>query len=242
MASSSAEGPPPRGPGGGGAWPRIRGLLIGLVILLHLSLAAPWPDLGKRDLEYALAREELQRWSQRLAALGVEQSPEELRRRVLAVGAASKTVQARIHGPFRPLLRITGTGQAWGLFAYPDPFAGRLVVSGRGPLVPDWTLLYRAPGQGEDWMVALLENRKIRGIYDDKGDRPRPAVIYDRLCDWLAGRIFARDARLDQVEFRLDLVAIRVPGDPRPPVADQRRHVRLRSRGDLAGAPPEPSL
>lgn len=233
MASSSAEAGPR------GAWPRLRALLVTLALLLHASLAAPWPDLDRRDLGYEVAQDELRRWSGRLAGLGLQASPAELQALALRLGRASDAAQDALHGPFRPFLRVTGTGQAWGLFAYPDPYAGRLVVSGRTGAGP-WATLYRAPGEGEAWLVALLQNRKVRGVYDDKGDRPKPGAVYERFCTWLAGRVFARHPAVDGVEIRLDLVTIRVPGDPRPPVPDRRRHVRLRHRGAEGGVEPGP--
>lgn len=227
-------------PGGGQAlrpWPLLRALLIALVLLVHGTKAMPWPDVRPRDLDYGVAQDELARWAGIFTAAGHPITQEELAQRVLAVGRGSAAVQRALHGPFKPLLDLTGTGQAWGLFAYPDPYAGRLVVSvkrlTRGGL-SGWEVVYRAPREGEDWLVDLLEYRRVRGIYDDNGDRPKPGIFYDRLCDWLATEIMARRQDVAEVQVRLDLVTNRVPGDRRPAVPDQRRHLRRRDRQDVA--------
>ncbi|MCK6502339.1 hypothetical protein L6R53_02895 [Myxococcota bacterium] len=231
--SSSPEGAGPLRP-----WPVLRALLIALVLLVHGTKALPWPDVRERDLSYGVAQDELERWAGVLGGVGIPLSAAQLSERVLDLGRASAAAQRALHGPFRPLLRLTGTGQAWGLFAYPDPYAGRLVVSSRqvqddgqpGP----WQERYRAPGQGDPWLVARLENRRIRGVYDDNGDRPKPGGFYDPFCDWVAVEIMAREPAVVEVEVRLDLVTNRVPGDRRPAVPDKRRHVRTRSRQEVA--------
>jgi hypothetical protein len=231
--SSSPEGAGPLRP-----WPVLRALLIALVLLVHGTKALPWPDVRERDLAYGVAQDELERWAGILGSLGIRLSAEQLAERVIAVGRASAAAQRALHGPVRPLLRITGTGQAWGLFAYPDPYAGRLVVSSRRAqgdgLTGPWQERYRAPGQGDPWLVARLESRRIRGVYDDNGDRPKPGGFYDPFCDWVAVEVMAREPDVVEVEIRLDLVTNRVPGDHRPAVPDKRRHVRTRSRQELA--------
>lgn len=228
----------PAGAGPLRPWPVLRAVLIAMVLLVHGTKALPWPDVRERDLDYGVAQDELDRWSGLLGDLGLTIPPQELAARVISVGRASSAAQRLLHGPFRPLLRVTGTGQAWGLFAYPDPYAGRLVVSAReagadgrpGP----WQERYRAPREGQPWLVDRLENRRIRGIYDDNGDRPKPGGFYDPFCDWVAVEVMARQPQVVEVEVRLDLVTNRVPGDRRAAVPDKRRHVRTRTRTELA--------
>lgn len=230
MASAERPGPPtgPLRP-----WPVLRSLLIGLVVLVHGTIALPWPDLKPRDLQYGVAQDELKRGVTLLEQVGIHTTKDELADDLLAVGRGSKRVQKVLHGPFRPILRATGTGQSWGLFAYPDPYAGRLIVRTQDA-DGAWTERYRAPGQGDPDMVALLQYRRVRGIYDDNGDRPKAGFFYDRMCDWLGARILAAEPDVQQVEIRFDLVTIRKPGDRRPAVPEEPRHVRTISRSDVA--------
>ncbi|RME26443.1 MAG: hypothetical protein D6798_06710 [Deltaproteobacteria bacterium] len=221
----------------------IRAALIAGVLWVHGTLAAPWPDLDGGDLRYDLADEELQRWAATLSAVGIDTTPRRLADRLVAVGRWSRRTQRALHRPFRPLLRLTGTGQAWGLFAFPDPHPGRLTVRARPAKSPagdaaPWRVLYRAPGAGEAWLVDLLENRKVRGIYDDTGDRPRAGFLWNRLCDEVARRIFARWPDLSVVELRFEVMHVTPP-----PAAGRNevvgvRHRRLRRRSALLGDAP----
>ncbi len=214
-------------------WDTLRAGLIALVLLVHGSKILPWPDVGRSDLAYGVAQDNLAQGAALLTRLGRPTTVEELAQDVLAVGRASGAAQRWLYGPFQPLLKRTGTGQSWGLFAYPDPYAGRLVVSSRVE-GGGWEERYRAPGRGDPWLVSLLEYRRIRGLYDDNGDRPKPGGFYNPFCDWVAVELLAREPELEAVEIRLDLVTNLRPGSDKAPVPDKRRHVRTRARADVA--------
>lgn len=217
-----------------GTWPVVRSILIGLVLFVHGSVGAPWPELTKADLSYGVAKDELRRWSGVLTDLGWPHTPEQLSQELLEVSARSRRVRVALHRPFQPLLRLTGTGQAWALFAYPDPYAGRLVIGERRQGETAFTEVYRAPGQGEPDLVDLVEYRRIRGIYDDKGDRAKPGYAWRRLARYLAARRMAEDPTVLEVELRLDLVTLPIPGQRDDPPADARRHVSRFDRVALA--------
>ena len=76
------------------------------------------------------AQAEVERWSGILGQLGVDIPPDELTVKALEIGAASTRFRRTFLKPSRPFRTLTGTGQAWGLFTYPDPYPGRLVVEG----------------------------------------------------------------------------------------------------------------
>lgn len=239
MASASPPEQPPIRP-----WPAVRAALIAGVLLVYGTIGGPWPDLSRSDLRYAVAQEELARWSGLLTEAGWELAPDELGERVLAVGQVSRELQDRLYGPIRPFLRQTGTGQAWGLFAYPETVSGRLVIGARQRGELDFRTLYRAPGQGEDWLVDLVEYRRVRGIYDDKGDRPKAGFIWGRLSSYLAARIMVVHPEVEEVELRFDLTRASIPGRGGERQLDRKRHVRRRTRQEVAeelahlGAPP----
>ena len=151
-----------------------------------------------------------------------------------SLGSLAGTFRKKVLKPWYPLRRLTGTGQSWGLFAYPEPASGRLVVDGIGP--EGTRTLYRAPGGEGDSLEALLEYRRIRGIYDDGGDRPRPRPIYRRFTEFVAGRVFAMHPELTAVEIRLDLHPLIPPGEGEP-VPDTPRHARQLQRADLEPPP-----
>ena len=177
------------------AWPAVRALLIAGVLFVEWIDAMPLPELNEKDLSYEVAQDELEQWRDTLAGLGVELTSDELAQAGLRVGAASTGFRRGILRPFRPVFRVTGIGQAWGLFAYPDPYAGRLTIEGRG--------VQRA-GTGRPWYFGrsggqrgspepedLVEYRRVRGIYDDNGDRPRPgSSCTTGSPTWVAWEIF----------------------------------------------------
>jgi len=213
-------------------------LLILGVLLFQARLAAPWPDLDRRDLSYQLAQDELDSGVALLARLGISTTRQALSQDVLRLGQLASRTKHASRAPFGPLLRLTGTGQAWGLFAYPDPYAGRLVIAARrlqadGSLTP-WQELYRAHGQGEAWLCTVLEYRRVRGVYDDNGDRPKPGIFYDRFADWIAAEIMVREPDVAEVQVRLDRVTIRSPDDARPAGAETPGKVRRRDRAQVA--------
>lgn len=221
-----------------GVWPALRAALITLVLLVSWVDAMPLPELSAADLRYEVAGDELRAWQGALARVGIAVSEDELTRAGLAIGARSTAFRRGILRPFRPFFRLTGVGQAWGLFAYPDPHAGRLVVEGRGG-EGKWQPLYIAPGAGEP-LEAVLENRRVRGVYDDVGDRPRPGAAWLRFADWIAALAFARHPEIDEVRVRLPFEHIEVPG--RPPAAPRSeaplRHSQVRQRDAVAPRAP----
>jgi len=215
-------------------WPVVRALLVGAVIAVEWLDALPLPTLRPSHLKQPIAQAELARWTQLLNDLGVSVSEEELAERGLAVGEASIAFQKTAMAPFRPLKRLTQTGQSWGLFAYPDPFAGRLIVEAE--VDGEWQPRFRAPERGASLLSRQMRYRRVRGVYDDLGDRHKPRGAYNRLVDWIAGGIFEAEPAVSRVQVRLDLVTVKLPGEGDEP-PEKRRHARVRSRAKWAARP-----
>jgi hypothetical protein len=223
-------------------WPAIRAGLIALVLVVEWVDAVPLPELRPRDLVHPVAQAELDRWVSMLASVGIVRTRDEVAEVGLAVGEVAIGFRKGALAPFKPLKRITGTGQAWGLFAYPDPASGRLVIRGRGE-GEEWELLAKLPGEGDPAQVRRLQYRRLRGVWDDAGDRPNPGKLHTRFVNWIASDMLTRRPDLDQIEVRIDLQTIVLPtaGIEAPP--DERRHTRIRTRARLTqlGWLPEPS-
>lgn len=175
----------------------LRGVLIGVVLLLQLLDATPLPELRESHLRNPMAYDELERWSGMVSSLGRPTDPEELLQAGLALGNASREFRKRVLRPWWPFRKLTGTGQSWGLFAYPDPYAGRLNVDGTDASGETWEL-YRAPFGHGDHLERQLEYRRVRGVYDDAGDRPKPRKTYERFARWVARETLSQ--RPDLVE------------------------------------------
>lgn len=213
------------------AWPAIRALLISVVLLAQWIDALPLPELRERDLRHPIAQDEVTRWTALLNDLGMSLTEEEAIERALVVGAAATRFRQVTMAPLKPIKKLTGTGQSWGLFAYPDPYAGRLVIEARA-IKGEWQVLFSAPGTSSDRFSRRMRYRRVRGIYDDNGDRPTPGVLYNRFADWAAWEIFQEHPEINAVQVRLDLMRIIPPGTGEP-VADKRRHARMRVREAL---------
>jgi len=217
----------------------VRAGLISIVLFAQLADALPLPTLSKRDLRHPVAQQEVKRWTRRLNDWGVEITRAEVIERGLAMGNGANGFRKAVLRPWYPLRRVTGTGQSWGLFAFPEPHAGRLVVRGRA-VDGDWETLFSAP-DGDGRLGERLRFRRVRGIYDDAGDRPKPGTLWRRFSRWVATEVFAERPDLDEVEVRIDLIHVLPPGggeaDP-----DRVYHARLELRSELvpASAPAAP--
>jgi hypothetical protein len=207
--------------------------LIAVVLVTQLLDAIPLPELKPQHLQNPVARRELAQWSGALSTVGVELSPQRLAELGLTVGEGATAFRHTVLRPWHPLRRLTGTGQAWGLFAYPEPATGRLVVEAH--TAQGTEQLYRAPGDGDAALVEVLAYRRMRGIYDDASDRPTPRKIYHRFGQWVAAGVMTERPGVTAVEVRLDLHPVRTP-DEGEPVPDTRRHARLYTRAMLEEA------
>ena len=212
-------------------WPATRALLISVVLLGQWIDALPLPELRRRDLDHPIAQDEVKQWTGVLNDLGMELTTEETIEGALVVGALAIDFRKFTMAPLRPIKKLTGTGQSWGLFAYPDPYAGRLVIDVREEK-EEWQTLFSAPGSGFGTLTQKMRYRRVRGIYDDNGDRPRPGALYNRFADWVAWEIFQEHPEVDAVQIRLDLMRIIPPGEGEA-VPDKRRHARMRVRDSL---------
>jgi len=210
-------------------WPGTRAFLVTVVLFFWMAEALPLPMLSRRHMNRDMAREEVQRWVAIMSDLGIQTTEKQVVNQTIAISRRSLRFRRRLVAPFRRVERIFGTGQAWGLFTYPDPYPGRLVVEGTSG-GNAWTVLYRDPDSDGGYLARTVRYRRIRGIWDDAGDRPKPGKLYNRWVTWLARRVFADHPDLQKVRVRLDRVTVRTPDQPPVTGPDQPRHVRERER------------
>jgi len=109
-------------------WPAIRALLITIVLLAQGVEALPFPDLKARHLKHRIGKQELKRWNGVLRYFGLKMTRDELAERGLAVGRFASRAERVLTTPTRPIARVTGIGQDWALFSFPNPYPGRLIV------------------------------------------------------------------------------------------------------------------
>ena len=211
-------------------WPRVRGTLIALILLCCVVEAIPVPALRERHLNRSLARDEADRWVGVLDSFGVQVTSDELLDQALKVSKEARATRAIVLGPWRAFSKQLKLAQAWGLFAYTDPHPGRLVLEGR-PKGGDWTLLFRAPNTGDERIGQVVFNRRMRGVWDDAGDRPKPGRLYNRWVTWVAKDVFDHRPDIDIVRVRFDRLSVSMDGAGTT-AKEQPVHRRVRHRED----------
>lgn len=227
---------------GTGTWPRVRAGLIALTLAVHTCAAMPMPrPIKAEDARTATAAEELKLWLDVLAGVGISATSDQLLDLVNTVGGACSTFKKGVLAPFQPLLRITGTGQSWALFAVPDRYPNRLVVEVRRPS-GEWEMLFRSADPEHTFLAPQLAFRRIRGVYDTASSRGSPGKVYDRFVDWVARQTLAAEPNATDVRIKMVQFHVSLPDDE-PDGAEgganarndeeKTRLVRLRSRDQV---------
>lgn len=216
-------------------WPRWRAGLIALTLFVHTCAALPIPKpVRAEDARTPTAQDELRLWVSIFARLGVQTSKEDLLDLVNGVGRFSVDTRSALMGPFRPLLRLTGTGQAWALFAYPDRYPNLLQVEVRRP-DGTWSLVYAAADPEHTFLADRFAFRRVRGVYDTAAAKGSPGKVYDRFADWVAREAFAAWPEATDVRVKMVQRRVNLPGE-QAEAEEKTRLVRLRSREDLLGS------
>lgn len=219
-------------------WPRWRAGLIALTLFVHTCAALPIPrPIRADDLRTPTAQDELALWIGLLGKIGVDASGDDLVSLVNVIGQACVDTKAAIMGPFRPLLRVTGTGQAWALFAYPERYPNMLQIEVREPS-GDWTLVYGATSPDHTFLAEQLAFRRVRGVYDTAAAKGSPGKGYDRFVDWVAREAFARWPEATDVRVKMLQRRVNLPSEIPDEAEDKARLVRLRARDQVEGARP----
>ena len=207
------------------SWPQARAGLLAVVIAINLFIAVPWgPRITEDSLKKPIAADEVTGWMTLLDSLGVPMSRATFERLVVQVSGAIYTVDQAIQAPVKPLMRITGTGQAWALFSTPDSRPARLEIDGRtgdhGPFEP----LYKRWDPDHAMLSSQLTFRRIRGVYDGQSNSPGRA--YRNFNRWVARQIFQRRPDLDRVRIRFIRTHTVPPTSPPDPEISEE-HARI---------------
>jgi hypothetical protein len=200
----------------------LRGVALLAVVAVNLLTASPLPRSVKRSqYDTPVAREEIRRWQDSLARIGIRRSEESLVEASYALGSTLSRVRHALLDPFATPYRLTGTGQAWGLFTYPDTWPHQLNVWTRDGAKAPWSLRYAGLDPEHAWRREVLTYRRVRAVYD--GQTSRPGVTWERFATWIA-----REALRD------------TPGATHARVGFLRRHTRDPS-SDGAARPEAPA-
>lgn len=166
--------------------------------------------------------EQLQYWA---GALGREDYPA-FEQDVLRSTRAFAEARQAVLQPTATFRRYTGTGQAWGFFAWPETFPYWIMVEGRVD-GGDWELLYEPLNPDADLLNFPLRYRHTRFLFVDALRMKDPEPVVSRMADWVAPRVFERRPDLDEVKVYFRRARTPKPGQvaKKPP---QQLYVQLR--------------
>lgn len=207
------------------AW--LRALAITCVIAVHGLYAMPSPvRVNRADLDSPEGRDEVTRWLGLLHAVGVSISREELERETMAWTKSLASAHWEMKKPFQPAFRVTGTGQAWALFANPDSHPHRLEVYVREAGV--WRPVYRRNHPELDWLDPVFRYRRVRAVYD--GSTGKAGAPYWNFTRWVARRAMLEWPDVDAVRVQMVRTHTTLPGEPLDPAEAVRlQHVHERT-------------
>ena len=220
MAPALTRPPPAR-------WAHVRAALIAFALVAYGIPALPLPRSIKRaQFDTPMASEEMARWSRLVGAFGIERSGAQLADLFFAVGTVAFEARREMVAPFRDFYRVTGTGQGWGLFTYPDSFPHQLCVDIRRG-AGGWVPVYAGLDPAADWNRSRLVYRRIRGVYD--GSTEKPGLSYANFVDWIAGEAFTDFPEAEAVRVSFLRAHHTRPGEPQDP-EKKRRWERVKTR------------
>ncbi len=216
-------------------WPSIRATLIALVLLWHGLLASPIPSsVNAKTFDNPIAEAELQRWTQLLGQAGFETTPQQLEVLVIEHASGLAAGKKAALKPLRPIQRVLGIGQAWGLFTYPNTYPHQMVISIRDRPSEPWRTIYAALDPEHDWRKSHFVYRRIRGVYDDNASNTRPS--YGNFVDWVATMAFEDFPEANEVRVHMIRRHVKPPGKV-PDLETDIRLSRVVRRSQLEAAP-----
>ncbi len=177
-------------------------------------------SIKRSQFDTVIAQEEMDKWVRILGGVGIAITRDDLSNKTFAFGKIFADLRSFLLTPFKETFRITGTGQGWGLFTYPDSYPHQLVVEVRSAAGDaegegEWRPIYAALDPDHDWMRAQLAYRRVRGVYD--GNTRKPGASYDNFVAWIGG--LALTAHPDAAEVRVGFIRTHtiMPGETPDP-------------------------
>lgn len=210
-------------------WADARAAILLVIIGVNAISAAPLARKADRKaLDRPLAQDEIARWKGILGAVGLDFTTAELGEFSYQWARLGLDIRKFFLDPFKPVFRITGTGQAWALFTYPDRYPSRLVIDARKK-GGEWETLYAALDDEHAFSREKLVYRRMRGVYDSSSEKV--ANSYDPFCSWIAAEVFAAYPEYDEVKVRFQRIHTREPGEAADTLeVEGEKHVRKRMR------------
>lgn len=202
------------------------------MVLINLWIAIPFSSaVTASELKKPGGREEIDHWMALFDSWGLDVDRSEFEAAVIDVTGRISAVDKATVAPFKPWMRLTGTGQAWALFASPDTHPHRFTVDGRSA-DGEWEVYFRRLDPEHAEMRDWFTYRRIRGIYD--GSATKQGRTYKNFARWVARELMTRHPELDEVRVRQIRTHTTVPG-LEDEAFEREEAVRVVKRADAFG-------
>ncbi|MCX4240612.1 hypothetical protein [Paraliomyxa miuraensis] len=215
------------------AWPHVRAILIALHVLSLVVLSLPTAGAihDRRRWQTANARDDLRRMAARLTAWGLATDEHQLEQALWSAGDAYLRVQRPIAAPFQRYAELTGSRQAWQMFASPQrhPAEVHVDIELSGPAGSQWQLLYRPHSDEHAWNREQFDHNRFRKFFG-RFARGFIRSHYDQSARWIATKAAREHPEASRVRVRLaryeTLPPERVRAGERPAL-DKYEHERV---------------
>jgi len=203
-------------------WLFWRAYVLAGVIGISLFLAAPWPrPITAADLHRPEARQEVTMWLDLLDRWGWHWEREPFEDFIIQTSTMMAGPAKGIRKPLRPVLRLFGIEQRWGLFTSPDTYPHRLIVDIKHGPNTKFERYYTAVEMEDSPLTSVLAYRRIRGVYD--GNTSRLGKSYAPFTRWVSARVFALEPSVQTIRVGFIRSHTTMPGAP----ADIEKKPRL---------------
>lgn len=184
------------------AWPHVRAALVGLHVLSLVVLALPDASAvhSRRRWQTANARADLRQWTERLRDWGVDTDERRLERTLWDMGSAYLRVQQPLAAPFYWYAWVTGSRQAWRMFASPQRHPAELHVDIERD--GSWQTIYAPHSDELSWNRRQFEHNRFRKFLGRfaRGFIPEH---YAQAARWVATRAAREHPEATRVRIRL---------------------------------------
>lgn len=184
------------------AWPHVRAVLVALHVLSLVVLSLPDANAvhTRHRWKTANARADLRQWAERLSRWGYDTDEHRLERTLWDTGSAYLRVHQPVVAPFSWYAKVTGSRQAWRMFASPQRHPAELHVDlwreGR------WRPLYVPHSEEHAWNRSQFEHNRFRKFL---GRFARGFVFdhYRKSARWIATRAAREHPEATRVRIQL---------------------------------------
>jgi hypothetical protein len=211
--------------------PHLRGALIALALLAHGIYAIPLPPaISEEDLQDEWRQRDIAMWQSWLSSVGVSVTTDQLGEGLTRATALTARIDKTLKLPFKHAFQLTGSNQAWALFASATTKPERLVVEIKRQGSTEWEPVQRRLDPCCEWREDQFRYRRIRGIWD--GNKERPKAAYRHLSKWIARQAFVDFPDAERVRLYLERRHSTYPWEPDDPKVEMR-HQRQHTRDKL---------